>query len=253
MFLLASILLEPNRWTPGRVPSIWASDWSDRALAAGFDGWELFENHYRLASDGERKRLSSGALPVRIFNSYQLPGDRAGAWGTAVATAEALGASGMKFNLGKEREHWAREREAISECEGSSVRLLCECHPGTSLEDPEAVLEFVGDVNPWPFDLMLHPFLLGPEGIARWMNLLGSHIRHAHAQMRDPTDDRRILQLADDAPRAEACLAALAETGFQGSFSVEFAAPTQRADESPETLFAAAVKDLEFLREHWRS
>ena len=60
MFYLASILLEPNRWKPGRPPSIRVSEWSARAAAAGFDGWELWENHYRLAEPDEQRRLEQG-------------------------------------------------------------------------------------------------------------------------------------------------------------------------------------------------
>jgi sugar phosphate isomerase/epimerase len=97
----ASILLEPNRWKPGRVPSICASEWSGRAAAAGFDGWELFENHHRLASAAEQEALRNSPLPVRVFNSYAAfdPAD-APAREAARQAAIDLRAGAMKFNVG---------------------------------------------------------------------------------------------------------------------------------------------------------
>lgn len=251
MFYLASILLEPNRWQPGRPPSIRVSDWSARAAAAGFDGWELFENHYRKADAAERKRLEQGPLPVRIFNTYEPFDDATRPELTEAADcARRLGAAGIKFNVGNDpawRENW---RAAINVFP-AGPRLLCECHPGTALETPEAAADFVALWPDAPFDVIIHPFLLGPAGTARWLQLLGPRVRHAHVQMRDPADTRRFVALADDAPLARECLAALAAGGFCGTFSLEFAASTGRAGDEPAVLFTAAVRDLEFLRTRW--
>ena len=253
MFLLASILLEPNRWKPGRPPSIRVSDWSARAAAAGFDGWELFENHYRKADAAERKRIEQGPLPVRIFNTYEPFDDATRPELQEVADcARRLGAEGIKFNVGSDpawRENWRAAIDAFP----AGPRLLCECHPGTALETPDAAAAFARLWPTVPFDVIIHPFLLGPEGIVRWLRLLGPRVRHAHVQMRDPADARRFVALADDAPQARECLAALAAGGFRGTFSLEFAAPTGGVVDEPEALFAAARRDLEFLREHVRS
>ena len=252
MFYLASILLEPNRWKPGRPPSIRVSDWSARAAAAGFDGWELFENHYRKADAAERRRLEQGPLPVRVFNTYEPFDDVTRPELNEVADcARRLNAGGIKFNVGHDpawRETWRAAIDAFP----AGPRLLCECHLGTALETPEATAGFAGLWPATPFDVIIHPFLLGPEGIARWLRLLGTRVRHAHVQMRARHDAQQFLALADDAPRARECLAALTAGGFAGSFALEFAAPTGGAADEPEALFSAARRDLDFLREHVR-
>lgn len=254
MFYLASILLEPNRWKPGRPPSIRVSDWSARAAAAGFAGWELFENHYRRADDAERERLERSELPVEILNSYAAfdAGADSGVERSAVAVAaRRLGASGVKFNVGNDPRQRDAYRAAIDSFP-SGARLLCECHPGTLLEAPEAAAEFAAFWPDAPFDAIVHPFLLGPERVARWLQVIGARVRHAHVQMRARADERKFIALSDEATRARECLAALAEGGFRGTFSLEFAAPTSRGDDEPEALFAAARRDLDFLCAHWR-
>ena len=255
-FLLASILLEPARWRPGRPPTLRVSEWSDRVAAAGFDGWELFENHYRKASQQEQAALAASALPVRVLNTYEaFTGSEPNSHQEALTTALRLGASGIKFNVGRERSSWPEEKKAIGAAVqrlGPATQLLCECHPGTSLETSDALRDFIAGPTGWPFGIIVHPFLITPEQILDWGLVAGPHLRHAHVQMRGPDGPNHFIALADDAPRARDCLAALAATGFAGSFSFEFAAPTGRADETPETLFAAARQDLDFLREHWR-
>jgi len=255
MICLASIALEPNRWKPGRPPSIRVSEWSARAAAAGFDGWELFENHYRLAAPDERGRLEAGSPPVRIFNTYE-PFDDADrpSLRAALDAAGRLGAVGIKFNVGNDPACAGAYRECIEQAAArlpEATRLFCECHPGTVLETPDRLRDFTAGWSVWPFDLIVHPFLAEPDAIGPWSAVAGPHLRHAHVQMRARGDAQRFLQLEDDAPRARECLAALAEHGFRGTFSIEFTAPTGRADDEPAALLAAARRDLEFLRTHW--
>lgn len=256
MILLASILLEPKRWQPGRPSSIRVSDWSTRAIEAGFDGWELFQNHYRQADATERQKLETTPPRVRVFNTYESFED-AGQPGLrdAIDHAVRLGAEGIKFNVGNEPARAPDYRaciERVARKLPANVRLLCECHAGTLLEDPGLVVEFAAGWTVWPFDVIIHPFLLEPDEIARWGQWFGNRIRHAHVQMRDRRNEQRVLALDDDAPRARDCLAALAAINFAGTFSIEFASPTGTADDEPEKLFAAARRDFDFLRAHWR-
>ena len=69
---LGSICLEPNRWSPGKLPSYRVSDWLQRIDGAGFDGIELWENHFLLADATEKSALAAAA-PLAIYNSYALP------------------------------------------------------------------------------------------------------------------------------------------------------------------------------------
>jgi sugar phosphate isomerase/epimerase len=252
---LASVLLEPNRWKPKKLPSFAVSEWSARAAAAGFDGWELWENHYLHAKKNEQHALREGPLPVTVFNTYaSFASEGADARRSALEATATLAARSIKFNVGNDPARMADYRTVVAAtAAATSARLWCECHPGTQLEDPERAAQFF---NTWPesdvpCDAIVHPFLLSPEAIARWHWHLGSRLRHAHVQMRAKNDSRRFLALADDAPRVRECLAALRESGYTGSFTIEFTAPTGTANDRPPELFDAARRDLEFLREHW--
>jgi len=231
------------------------SAWSARAREAGFDGWELFENHYRLAGADERAAIAGGPLPIRVFNTYaeftETGSDERRA---ALATALRLGARAIKFNIGNDQSRIPHYRAAVAEAFeflGGQARLWCECHPDTWLEEPGRIPDFCSPWRDWPFDVILHPFQSGPAGVQRWGRMLGHHLVHAHVQTRSPDDPERFARLSADPAHSDECLAALWEIGFDGSFSLEFAAPTAGPKDEPEALFAAARNDLEFLRERW--
>jgi sugar phosphate isomerase/epimerase len=250
---LGSILLEPNRWTPARAPSVRISEWSERAAAAGFDGWELWENHYVCVDPQERAALRNGALPVRVFNSYAGFGapDSAVAAGSFAVLAELPSVSAVKFNVGNNPDHIDRYRASIASVRATlhdGVRLWCECHPGTLLEDPSRLEDFVGHATTWPFDVIIHPFLLTPEAIIRWGKILGGRIKHAHLQMRDAKDPRRFISLAEEPGRVGEYLAALREIGFNGSYTLEFVQSVGTLHDIAATLFEDSVNDLLFLR-----
>jgi sugar phosphate isomerase/epimerase len=254
---LGSILLEPNRWKPGRPPSLRISEWSARAVAAGFDGWELWENHYLLADAQERAALREGVCPIRVLNSYADFGviDQRSAAGAFAALRELPSVTAVKFNVGNEARHIDRYRAAINAVCAilpAGVRLLCECHPGTLLEDPSRLHDFVASDGTWPFDVIVHPFLLTPEKIIRWGKVIGEHIKHAHLQMRDIKDPRRFVALADEPGRASECIAALDEICFAGSYTMEFARHADSSNDVPSVLFEDSVRDLSFLRSKLR-
>ena len=251
---LGSILLEPNRWKKHLPPVCRASEWSVRAREAGFDGWELWGNHFLKSGESERDALADGALAVGIFNSYASfaadgAEDRAG----AIFATQAVGARAMKFNVGNDQARLAEYRASINDTVrdlSAGVRLLCECHPGTWFEDPGRVAQARDD---WwegrlPFGVIIHPFLLQPEEIVRWGSLLGASVRHAHVQLRAVDDPARFLALGDDPGRVGDCLAAMREIGFAGTYTLEFARATRTERDLPGILFDEAVEDLRFLR-----
>lgn len=251
--LLASVALEPNRWKPveARVPSFKVSDWSAPAAAAGFGGWELWEPHYFLADDAERARLHESAFPVRIFNTYALPGiDPDSRWQQVVDAVRRLGPQvrGIKFNLGKDPATAAAQIEAAMEWAAQlpeQVRLLCECHPGTVLETPDGAGRAFAT---WPasrFGAILHPLGGGPDHCDAWFSALPGRIEHLHWQGRDA--DNRICSITDDSARLTAVLDALRRHAFTGTQSIEFVCGTGRPGESVDGLFAAAKADLPAL------
>jgi sugar phosphate isomerase/epimerase len=252
--LLASILLEPWRWRPQRPVSVTVSAWSPLAAAAGFSGWELFENHHRNADAAERGRLEDGMLPVVVLNTYEPFNDAARPeLAELAARVRRLGAKAIKFNLGAERAAWPAERACITTFAEQvyPARLWCECHPGTSVEKPEALREFASGWQECPFDVIVHPLLLEPAEIGHWGRLLGSRIVHAHVQLRAADDANRFVALTDRADYVEARLHALAAAGFRGSFSLEFSEATARENETPEQAFVAAVRDRDYLMSRW--
>jgi sugar phosphate isomerase/epimerase len=254
---IASIALEPNRWKkdPDKVPSLRVSEWSQRAREAGFTGWELWEHHFLRADASERHALARSALPVRIFNTYLLPGINTDAdWQGVVDAIHLLGdqVRAVKFNLGKDTLpeadqlraalHWAARLP-------EHVTLLCECHPGTLLETPAAA---AAAFAVWPaprFQAILHPLGGGPNRCEGWFAALGRRIRHLHWQARDA--DNRMCALDADPPRLEAAIQVLRANGFSGTQSVEFVQGTGRPGESVPTLFDAAVANLRHLRAAW--
>jgi len=244
---LGSVLLEFNRWAKERLPTFRVSEWADRSAAAGFDGIELWENHYARTDPAERAALQTAQLPVTIFNSYvTLRADGETARQRVAAFVCALRAPAVKFNVGADPETLASELRTAREWAAGmpGVRLLCECHPGTALEDAAAAAAALADYP--EIGVIVHPF--SRADLPGWLRHLGPKIRHAHVQVVDAQQRRR--RLCDQPTLARERLAMLREGGFSGSLTIEFTAGVGAAPENREALFAAACDDLAFLREN---
>lgn len=247
---LGSIALEPNRWKKpsGRTPSLRVSEWSPRARAAGFHGWELWEDHYFRAPEAERAALAEAVLPVTVFNTYARPGiDPAERLEAVVEAVRFLGPAvrGIKFNLGKVEEgSFPAQVEAAArwgERFPVGVRLLCECHPGTLLEDPALAAEAF---RQWPeerFGAILHPMSPDTTYLDSWFQALGGRIVHLHWQARDA--DRKVALLKDLPTRLEGVLKSLREKAFTGTHSIEFVKGLGEPGESVPGLFDSAAED----------
>ena len=256
---LASIALEPNRWKGGdrRVPSFMVSRFNAPAKSAGFRGWELWEPHFFLADVAEKERLRESPLPIRIFNTYLRPGiDDKAEWEKVVEAITFLGeqVEGVKFNLGKADSLSPGEQiEAAldwAEALPGNVRMLCENHPGTLLEEPaEADRAF----QAWPsdrFGAILHPLAGEESHCSRWLEALPDRIEHLHWQARGP--DNKLGPLADQGQKLDSAIAALRAAGFAGSQSIEFVEGTGQPGEAPESLFQAAAADQKILHSGWK-
>lgn len=244
---LGSVLLESNRWIKGRTPTIRVSEWSERGAAAGFDGIELWENHYARTDPAERAALQVAQLPVTIFNSYvTMRADGETARRQAAAFVRALRVPAVKFNVGADPGTLESELHAAREWAAGmpGVRLLCECHPGTALEDAAVAAAALADYP--EIGVIIHPF--SRADLPDWLRHLGPKIRHAHAQVIDAQQQR--WRLCDQPTLVRERLAMLREGGFSGSLTIEFTAGVGVAPENSEALFAAACDDLAFLREN---
>lgn len=249
-FLIGSVCLERNRWG-SRVPSLAVSDWLPRFKADGFDGVELWQFHYTAVDAAEQGRLEQAASLLPIYNSYVGFDDADAA---AVARAEAasiaarLGATGIKFNLGGDRQSldaYRRNLLAWGSTLPASCQLLCECHPGSVLEKVEDAAVFFADLDPHRFGVIVHVGNATADGVAGWFGALGDRVRHLHVQLRGAD-----LDPATPAGRTalDASFRIVKDHGFDGSVTLEFTRGIGR-DENIEALYANACADMRYCRE----
>jgi sugar phosphate isomerase/epimerase len=245
----ASVSIEPNRWTPGRVPSLKISPWLGRASSDGFDGLECWANHAAFDEE-ERRAIADGPLPVAVFNAYdtfEATDESRAARERTIGLIRALGASAVKFNLGRDRN---RYEEYLGELEGwietlpGNVTPLCECHSGTVLETPETAAALLSALPEAGIGLIVHAFSIPEEELSAWFTATGGAVRHIHVQTREGLLERREAW-------AEARLRLLHSVGFEGSFTIEFAEGTAEPGETPELLYERCVRDMRFIKTRW--
>lgn len=252
---LGSILLEPNRWKAGKEPSFRLSEWIPRIREAGFDGIELWENHY-LKADAREQAALRAARFFPIFNTYAgfdsddgMRKDRE----AAASGIRVLKSGALKFNVGAKAERFAEYARVTKEWAATlpdSTRLLCECHAGTVLETPEgAERAFAEWAETERYQAIVHAFSTPPKILAEWMKRLRPRVTHVHVQVRD--ENGGLLRLNRRPSEVREALQVLKDHGFSGSFTLEFTEGTRTAEDRPDRLFANALQDLAYLREMW--
>lgn len=244
---IGTVCLEPTRWG-SRQPSFAVSDWLKRFEADGFDGVELWEFHYLAADEAEQERLVAAAAPVAIYNSYVGFADEdAEARAKAAEVIARLQAKAVKYNLGGEAtklNEYRRNLLAWAEQVPASCPLLCECHPGTVLENVEDAVAFFKDFDPERFGVIAH--VSGDaEALKPWFSGFHGRIQHLHVQMRGPESDSTV---PENRPPFDACFDVVKAHGYQGSVAIEFSRGIGR-DEDMETIYRNACADLAYCRE----
>ena len=241
---LGTVLLERNRWNPeDRTPSFRVSDWTDRISGDGFDGLELWENHAMLADDEEVQRLRHGACPVKIFNAYdRCEPDTHADRERIAAMAISLGAEGMKYNTGKDFERHDAYVESIRQWRAMfapGFRLLCECHRGSTMADPQLADETLDRLGRDDFGMILHGLDNDEQTVRERFGHYGDRITHLHCNL----SAKGLMPEKQVRDR----LALLRELGFRGTFTIEFTEGV-RSDLSIDDLYRNAVRDLRLLR-----
>ena len=108
--LFGTVLMERNRWTADKQPTVAVSTWLADLARAGFDGIELWQNHAVAASEQEREALATSPVPIPIFNSYVAFTDVDAEGRARVADLiRHFNCRAVKFNLSSRLETRAQE------------------------------------------------------------------------------------------------------------------------------------------------
>lgn len=254
---LGTVALEPNRWgtvRPDRSPSTALAPLLGTIDSAGFDGLEVWENHLSAPiSADDALAVRSGPVPVKILNSYVSldeadPGAR-----TAVGElAAAVGATGIKFNVGNDAasaEFYAEQIEHWVRVLPDDISLLCECHEGISIaEDPAVAAKiFEAAGRPDRLGAIVHTHE-SADLIARRFDAYGDYIRHVHINFLDISGPR-VPPIGEVADRLGHVATQLRERGFNGTWTLEFVDGILSERDTPDELLAQAVADLDIVRE----
>jgi sugar phosphate isomerase/epimerase len=247
--LFATVLMERNRWTADKQPTVAVSDWLADLARAGFDGIELWQNHAVAASEQERDALSTSPVPITIFNSYVAFTDVDAEGRTRVADlVRRFNCRAVKFNLSSRLETRAQEVVEARRWFASmpDVTPLCECHPGTSVEHSAAAAAAFAD---WPeLRVIVHPFFFSAETLQGWFDAFGPRISHCHVQIRQPGSNGIFTRLDEQIEPVTDQTRRVLRNGFTGSWAIEFTKGVCTPDDSPAPLVAAAIQDLHTLR-----
>lgn len=245
---MATVLLDRNRWTEDHNPAVKASVWLERFKADGFDGLELWSFHATHASEEELVRLNQSGLPIRIFNSYACFDREDPEQETDITAAVRFGARGIKYNIGSDpalRKTYLKQLAAWRERVPENIRLLCECHPGTIIEQPADAKAFFDELGLDGHGIIVHPFSRF-DSLEEWFDRFGPDVVHAHMQM--PDEEGRLIRFDKRPDLAEQAIRIMQQKNYCGSYSLEFTEGVAIPGESPEMLYQNARKDLSLLR-----
>ncbi len=243
---LGTVCLERTRWGK-RQPSFSVSDWLPRFQRDGFDGIELWAYHFTRADEAEQRRLLAAA-PIAIYNSYVPFTDEAAAdRQQEAASISKLRAGAVKFNVGNDTallSTYKRNLLAWAEWLPATCQLLCECHPGTLLETPDAAYSFHADLDPDRYGIIVHVGNTTAKALETWFNTFRDRVRHLHIQFRnadtDPGDPAK-------RPALDALFEIVRQHQFHGSVTMEFTRGIGK-EENIESLYRNACSDMSYIR-----
>lgn len=245
---IGTILLERNRWNPGKPPVCLVSEWVGRFAAAGFDGMELWANHALQQSEAERRMLQSAPLPVAIYNTYAAFDDESlQERRQASDLAASFHARGVKFNFGNDTsqiETYARNLRDWIKHLPPGCRPLCECHPRTVLEKPDEarrILDPFGDA----IGIIVHVFAENTP-LSDWFQFFGRRVGHVHVAR---SEKNGFVKLVLRRSLVRERLDIMRAAGFRGSLTIEFTEGVACPSEDMNVLLRNATEDMLMLRE----
>jgi sugar phosphate isomerase/epimerase len=245
---LGTIVLEPNRWF-GVTQDHWGttriSYWLDRVAAAGFDGIELWESHFRDADAAEQQAILDHPLPVAVYNTYVSFDDEDDA--ERLAAAELItrsGAAKVKWNTGADR-HGAAIEAYVQRLERwaaalPDVELVCECHDGSAMDDPTTAAHVLAAGSNALFHTHDDVDLIRTK-----FDAYGDRITHVHVNHLF-TGAPKLAEIRDELTEK---IDLVRELGFDGTWTLEFVHGTGGENDHPEAMLAQAAEDLAVLRD----
>ena len=249
-YYLSSVLLDNQRWAEVKRPDVVVSEIVEDVVAKGFAGIELWEYHYTHAPELEREKLQANADKIAIYNSYCSMSDDDEQWREQVIKdAMALNVKAIKYNIGADKSQWETYQKNLVEFVSmipSDIKLLCECHPGTVVDDPAQAKRFFTEAGLDDMPIIVHPFSL-VESLDEWMTLFGSSVQHMHLQMRSE-DDYMSFALFEKRPELVEQAKQIWEShNYAGTFSFEFTEGTGKANDNLDTMLTNTTRDLEYF------
>jgi hypothetical protein len=241
--------MEKNRWNKKVPPDCRISEWLPRFIEAGFDGIELWERHATESGEEEQTAIQRSGIPVSVYNTYcgfteeDLPARE-----QAAQFIRLFNSPAVKFNLGadpKLLEIYKHNLLVWQESLPENCQLLCECHPGTIVETPDAAARFFESLDPARFSIIVHPLEREKNVLREWFQLLGKRIVHGHLQLRGKQGE--FFRLSQETDYCARIFDYLGEQDFSGSLSIEFTEGIRKIDDCIQ-LWENALDDLATVR-----
>lgn len=267
--VLNSIAVEPNRWTPGKIPHYRLAGLLGAIAKAGFRSLEVWQNHVatldpegvqELKSAGERLGITFAAVGMYPLFYQEGPARKEQLeWVDRVCRyAETLQAGIVKFPAGhiasaeltpeQRADAVAFTREMLDLPSASGFTFTVETHGSTVADTAESTLRFIGEVGCDRFRVCWQPFDFSDTDKAiELYDELSPHVAHLHLQGRAKNEMELLEKSEIDYRRV---LAHILSSGFDGLASIEFVRDC--VVESPDqfhldTVLANAARDREFV------
>ncbi len=202
--LLHTIALEPARWKPQKVAQPLAG-LIPHIARTPFKQLEIFEPHLTLADDESalRDQLMENNLTPAVLSSYlelTEPNEEAD---------DSLRARVARFGFEKVRLFPGRkvsptddaaialvaDRVRALASSMPEVELLLETHDGSIADDPQRLVDLLGEIDASNVGLLYQPTVFAAEPALAQLAIQRPHIRHVHLQNRHP--DRSFAPLAE--------------------------------------------------------
>lgn len=239
--LLNTIALDPNRWTPEKIPYYTLDRLVPHIAGTDFKSLEVWQYHVSHASESDvqwyRKLADDLDLTFLILGLYprlHLEGEAGQQEMDAVQhlfdRAGILGAELIKIfpgSLGTDvvtdaeyDRSMAFMQEMARRAAAADLTITCETHANTLCDTREACVRFLRDVNAENLKVCYQPydFTDTAHAIVDY-EALAEHVIHVHYQGRK-NNEMSLLKNAD--LDYEAITGALLAHGFDGSLCIEF-------------------------------